>query len=453
MPTFCRGACVQEEVRLGGFFTPPTPNFATAVGPPYPAKKPPGALQTPYNGESFEQQTWGNYEPQLFELLAVERLSLGEPHADGGTGVSSDRPIVHTGLQRGEVLLQGSRNGTLWRSTDGARSFERWCETPASDWRQGCSSGSHQACGSMGFGVLDDGTLLATQANTTHIRVHRGHYGGSKRGCAWESPPNELPSLLPGHTFAPTRERFTDLGGGRVLYPISANEEDGESYGLLYETMDYGRSWVARGMMGKHRSEMDVLSLGAGHASGVAGWESLVAAVRYQTSGNHSATMQAPLYKQTAVQFSSDQGVRACPTGLAPGVQQLLFDQCSDQESRLFRLLLGFTWTAPKIVTGYLQHTASIIKLSDGTLVLPFSHWPTVTQQRPSGQGNSADGDGGAGYGHRFIVSYDDGASWSNRIFSLHPGPGECNSHMGADPYMYHLFCPVSTITRTRHYH
>jgi hypothetical protein len=92
-----------------------------------------------------------------------------------------------------------------------------------------------------------------------------------------------------------------------------------------------------------------------------------------------------PLYKQSAVQFSSDS---------------------------------GFTWGAPRVVTGYLQHTASIVKLSDGTLVLPFSHQPTVTQRRAS-QGST---EGGVGYAQRFIVSFDNGTSWSNRIFSLHTG-------------------------------
>ena len=130
-------------------------------------------------------------------------------------------------------------------------------------------------------------------------------------------------------------------------------------------------------VMGKFRNEMDVLSL---DDSG----QNLIAAVRYQTTGGPHPREESlppdptPRYKQSAVQFSSD---------------------------------AGFTWSAPRVVTGYLQQTACIVKLSDGTLVLPFAHKPTVKQP----QGNE-------GYGQRFIVSYDNGTSWSNRIFSLHTG-------------------------------
>ena len=34
----------------------------------------------------------------------------------------------------------------------------------------------------------------------------------------------------------------------------------------------------------------------------------------------------------------------------------------------------GRTWTIPKIVTGYLQQTGNLVRLEDGTVVLPFGH-------------------------------------------------------------------------------
>ena len=363
----------QDEVRRGGFFRPPLVDFATAVGPPYPAKKPTGALQTPYNGETYAQQTWGNYVPQLYELLNVEHFS------PPGVGCIEDsRPIVQTGPQ-GEVLLQTSRHDdALWRSTDGGMSFESWCKLPLSFQQQQQQQEMEQAQGwSIAFTVIDDGTVLATRLeNTTRARIYRGRYDKAKHNCSWEGEGLELPSLLPGHCFAPLAGRFTDLGGGHVLYPLTANDgtgddggDDSVSYGLLYETLDHGRSWVRRGMMGKYRSEIDLLPLDASTGS-------LIAASHYQTSGV-GGSRTIPLYKQSAVQFSSD---------------------------------FGFTWEAPRLVTGYLQTTPSILKLSDGTLVLTFSHQPPVTQQRAGGI---------VGYAQRFIVSFDNGTSWSNRIFSL----------------------------------
>lgn len=235
----------------------------------------------------------------------------------------------------------------------------------------------------MGFGVLDDGTLLAAVllADATQVRIYRAHYDETKRECSWEDNWKALPSLLPGHSFASSSVgRFQDLGGGHVLFPLTAHEEaanGGLSYGLLYETTD-GLSWVKRGMIGRFRSDIDVLPL---ESTDAAARSSLIATARYQTTSGSSKQITLPLYKQSIVQHSSDS---------------------------------GFSWSAPRLVTGYLQHSPSIVKLSDGTLVLPFSHQPPVTQQRVKG----------GGYWQRFIVSFTNGTTWSNRIFSLHTG--EC---------------------------
>ena len=307
----------------------------------------------------LKRDSWSRYVPELLELAGVEHLVPGVADA-------FDQSIVQIG-PRDEVIVQGSHNGTLWRSVTSGAKFERWCSTP-----RHCPAGM-QTCASTGFAVLDDGTILATLANTTRIRVYRGRYDESRSECTWDEG-TDLPPLPPGDTLAASATRFKDLGSGHVLSPMGACHSGGGPattfcYGLLYETVDHGRSWVMRSVMGKYRNEMDVLSLDS------AG-DNLIAAVRYQTSGVETGPVA--LYKQSAIQFSSD---------------------------------AGFTWGAPRVVTGYLQQTACIVKLSDGTLVLPFAHKPTVKQP----QGNE-------GYGQRFIVSYDNGTSWSNRIFSLHTG-------------------------------
>ena len=54
-----------EEVRRGGFFKPTEPDFAKAVGPPWPAKVTwagdPIFLQSPDNGQYPDQLTFGMY--------------------------------------------------------------------------------------------------------------------------------------------------------------------------------------------------------------------------------------------------------------------------------------------------------------------------------------------------------------------------------------------------------
>ena len=136
--------------------------------------------------------------------------------------------------------------------------------------------------------------------------------------------------------------------------------------------------------MGKYLAEMDVLS--AGHGA------HLAAAVRYQTDNQPAGCAVWPRYKQSAVQFSSG---------------------------------FGFSWSAPRVVTGYLQQSACLIKTSeangaDGALVLVFGYKPTANMPHDD-------------YGQRFIVSYDNGTSWSNRIFQLHRGGMYASSAATAD--------------------
>lgn len=54
----------------------------------------------------------------------------------------------------------------------------------------------------------------------------------------------------------------------------------------------------------------------------------------------------------------------------------------------------------PRIVTHYEQQTACLVRMADGTILLPFSH-------KDQGQGQ------------RFLVSYDEGKTWSKTIYDL----------------------------------
>jgi hypothetical protein len=128
---------------------------------------------------------------------------------------------------------------------------------------------------------------------------------------------------------------------------------------------------------------MDVLSVGPGQ---------LVAALRYQTDNQPAGFGIRPRYKQSAVQVSSD---------------------------------YGFSFSAARVVTGYLQQSACLVQTAgaDGTdraLVLVFGYKPAANMPRDD-------------YGQRFIVSYDNGTSWSNRIFRLHRGGMYASSAVAVD--------------------
>ena len=56
----------------------------------------------------------------------------------------------------------------------------------------------------------------------------------------------------------------------------------------------------------------------------------------------------------------------------------------------------GKTWITPRLVTGALQQTGCIIRLSDGTIVLIFGRW-----------------------GQKFMLSYDEGRTWSSAVYVL----------------------------------
>ena len=58
----------------------------------------------------------------------------------------------------------------------------------------------------------------------------------------------------------------------------------------------------------------------------------------------------------------------------------------------------GKTWATPRLITGLSQQTGSIVTLSDGTLVLTFGR-----------------------AGQKFMLSYDQGKTWSKRAYSLNP--------------------------------
>lgn len=63
----------------------------------------------------------------------------------------------------------------------------------------------------------------------------------------------------------------------------------------------------------------------------------------------------------------------------------------------------GATFGPPGLVTGQGQQSGSFVQMADGSIVFAFGHKD-------------------AGEGQKFIVSYDNGVSWSNSVRDLHRG-------------------------------
>ena len=175
--------------------------------------------------------------------------------------------------------------------------------------------------------------------------------------------------------------RVAQMSDGRLLIQSSSSPQSRPdrpvarvqhvAHGHIFASTDDGRTWSREGFIGDNTNESDLLQLPSGR---------ILASVRYQRMkkpedppqfvspydgstklGSHS------VYKNMAFAFSDDGGV---------------------------------SWSPPRIVTGFMQQTACLVRLSDGTVLMPYS--------RKDGT-----------KGQRFVVSYDEGRTWSNAIFQL----------------------------------
>lgn len=73
----------------------------------------------------------------------------------------------------------------------------------------------------------------------------------------------------------------------------------------------------------------------------------------------------------------------------------------------------GATWTEPRLLTALDEQTGCLVELADGTVLMVFGHKND--------------------YGQRFMVSYDEGETWSKTIYDLHTGGMYASSAVLAD--------------------
>ena len=150
----------------------------------------------------------------------------------------------------------------------------------------------------------------------------------------------------------------------------------------LYSSRDDGRSWRrAPQPVCLHGYEPDLIALPSGR---------LLLAIRYQ---RHKLPKDPPglvsphLLRNDQPPYTKSKTIGA---GLVARFTAILH---SDDA--------GKTWTAPRLLTGFDEQTGCLVSLSNGTVILPFGY---KTDTR----------------GQRFLISYDEGETWSRTVFQLH---------------------------------
>ena len=150
----------------------------------------------------------------------------------------------------------------------------------------------------------------------------------------------------------------------------------------LYRSDDDGMTWNRSSDFVQRAAEPHILELAS---------DQLIAAIRYQRnkSPQDPDDFGTAYTRELWGDFAHGKGHWIEPTDVGVrAFQNTAITMSSDT---------GRTWSVPKLVTGLLQQSASLVRLSDGTLVMTFG--------RP---------------GQRFLLSYDGGASWSHVVYQLH---------------------------------
>jgi hypothetical protein len=245
-----------------------------------------------------------------------------------------------------------------------------------------------------GIGVTPNGTLLglgAVQYNTTGVYVgpqdpnyHVDAYvmRSTDNGGTW-SAPLKL-NTAPNSNAGGNRTRFAQLPGGvmALALPVWNQSATGDPLPIedliertyLFTSSDDGQSWQ-RGAepIALHGEEPDLLVLDSGR---------MLATLRYQRAKLPS-------------DFSSLASPRDGSTELGVNVIRNMAILWSDDN--------GATWTEPRLMTALDEQTGCLVQLSDGTVLMVF--------------GTKNDG-----LGQRFMVSYDEGETWSRTVYHLHTG-------------------------------
>ncbi len=353
--------------------------------------------------------TWADSHPELFAIFGEPFTAAGRKHRketfvpwplDGFdiARVLSIQPVVVKG-PGGELVANGAFQ--LVRSTDGGHTWTGIGVSPLEGIPvpQGMTNMSTRL---NGCGVTNDGTLvvqiscqwndgrkyegLSDPSYHTDLYVRRS----TDDGKTW-SPPTRL-NAGPHENAGGHQTRFFHLPGGRIGLSMGAwyQTETGEPIALsemyertyIWSSADDGRTWARSDRpICSHGAEPDILVLASGR---------ILASVRYQRHklpGDPPDLASPHLLRSDKPPYTKSKGVGK---GLAARLSGVLH---SDDG--------GKTWSQPRLLAGFDEQTGCLIQLSDDTVLFVFGHKTD-------------------GLGQRFMLSYDQGETWSKTVYQLH---------------------------------
>ena len=329
--------------------------------------------------------TWADDHPEVAVNSARPAISWPCERIETDLGYCHQPSIVKDGA--GELYAEGGE-GKIFHSTDHGREWSRLCGVPSlfevPDGTKEITRGLY------GLGASATGALLgfwrcayseSGAFDVTEPSLHDVLWitRSEDRGRTWSAcAPFEPP---PGETMGGGKIRLHQMSDGRLMIPVisAPQSRPGQpvtraeqvAHGHLFASADDGRTWSRDGFIGDHCDESDLLQLSSGR---------ILASIRYQ----RKKLLTDPPQLAAPEDGSTEPGGHSVYKNTA--------FSCSDDG--------GATWMPPRIVTGFVQQTGCLARLSDGTLLMPFS--------RKDGT-----------HGQRFVVSYDEGMTWSNAIFEL----------------------------------
>lgn len=386
--------------------------------------------------------TWADYHPEVFEAFEhvvpwpYEKVTteLG-PCSQPTVAKGPDEELVVEGLRACAIenaSNDADRTASVYHSTDGGLTWATLCRVPLAcevDMVAG-----HRTIGPevQGVGMLGDGTLLVSfrfwsglgppgpENETVCSRVWVARSGD--RGRTWDAPCELDPS--PYECMGGNKVRFHQLPDGTVLLPMNCTRyarpgrplPPGQAVEIahVYASNDSGRTWRKHGDVNVHSDETDFLPLPSGR---------ILAATRYQRKKlpDDPADLITPYYIDPEHRRTR------------PDCHQCDDPRKVDGHSAYKQMAIchsddgGRTFSEHLILTGWVQQTGCLIGTSDGTVVMPFGHKI-------------------APYGQRFMVSYDQGRTWSKTVFELNKSGHYASSVVLSDDTIVTVFAHGSNL-------